>query len=177
MDKASTGERTCTMVLSHHNIVILILEGVIPLLIRGNMSTPPLLNGPQPAYNNVPIEPQNYAPSRFVISNVTLGETTTVTTTEDVNYVIGSLCRLIIPKGYGCTQLNEVKGYVLSIPSSNQVELSIYSSGGNPFIAASLRQEPQILAIGDVNTGTVNPNRTNITTYIPGSFINISPNP
>lgn len=141
------------------------------------MSMPPLLNGPQALYNNVPIEPQFYEPSRFVISGVSLGPTTIVTTTEDNNYVIGQLCRLIIPNGYGCTQLNEVQGYVLSIPSSNQVELIINSSGGNPFVSASLRQEPQILAIGDVNNGTTNATgRKNTGIFIPGSFRDISPN-
>ncbi len=141
-------------------------------------SQPPLLNGPIPPYNNVPIEPQNYEPSRFVISALSLGITTLVTTSVDHNYVIGNLCRLIIPKGYGCIQLNETQGYVARIPSSTQVELLLNSSGGDPFIAASLRQQPQILAIGDINQGVTNSNgRRSIGTAIPGSFINISPNP
>ena len=141
------------------------------------MSTPPLLNGPQALYNNVPIEPQFYEPSRFVISDITLGATTLVTTTEDNNYVIGQLCRLIIPPGYGCRQLNEVSGYVDSIPDTNQVILLIDSSGGNPFISADLRQQPQILAIGDINNGTTNATgRKNTATFVPGSFRDISPN-
>lgn len=141
-------------------------------------STPPLLNGPQPPYNNPPIEPQNFKPSRFVISAISLGNTTLVTTSTDLNYVIGQECRLIIPQGYGCRQLNEITGLVLSIPSSNQVQLNINSLNGDPFIAANLRQEPQILAIGDINQGVTNiEGRKNTTTFIPGSFLNISPNP
>ncbi len=141
-------------------------------------SAPPLLNGPIPPYNNPNIEPQNFEPSRFVISDITLGSTTLVMTSVNHNYVIGNLCRLIIPKGYGCTQLNETQGYVLSIPSSTQVELLLNSSGGNAFISASLRQQPQILAIGDINQGVTNSNgRKSTGTFIPGSFINISPNP
>jgi hypothetical protein len=141
-------------------------------------STPPLLNGPQPPYNNPNIEPQNYEPSRFVISAISLGITTLVTTSVANNYVVGNLCRLIIPKGYGCTQLNETQGYVANIISSTQIELLLNSSGGDPFISASLRQQPQVLAIGDINQGVTNSmGRKNTGTFIPGSFINISPNP
>lgn len=140
------------------------------------MSMPPLLNGPQALYNNVPIQPDFYIPSRFVISAITLGQTTLVTTSEDHNYVIAQECRLIIPPGYGCRQLNGVTGLVLSIPDTNQVVLDIYSAGGDPFIAASLSQQAQILAIGDINTGALNSTgRRNNSTFIPGSFIDISP--
>lgn len=141
-------------------------------------SQPPLLNGPIPPYTNPPIEPQNFEPSRFVINALSLGITTLVTTSVNHNYVIGNLCRLIIPKGYGCTQLNETQGYVANIPNQNQVELLINSSNGDPFISISLRQQPQILAIGDINQGVTNSNgRKSTGTTIPGSFINISPNP
>ncbi len=140
------------------------------------MSMPPLLNGPQALYNNPPIEPQNFKPRRFVINSIVLGNTTLVTTIYDMDYVIGQECRLIIPQGYGCRQLNEVTGYVISIPSSTQVELDIDSHEGDPFIAANLSQRPQILAIGDVNKGSINrhgPKHTH--PFIPGSFRNISP--
>jgi hypothetical protein len=131
--------------------------------------------GPVPPYTNPPIQPLNYQPRRFVISNVTLGSTTTVTTTLDMDYVIGQLVRLIIPPSYGCRQLNESQGYVISIPFANQVVLDIYSTGGDPYIASSATTQAQILGIGDINSGQVNTNgRVNQLNYIPGSFINIS---
>lgn len=139
---------------------------------------PPLVTGPQPPYNNPPIEPEDYQPSRFVISNVALGITTTVTTTEDHNYVIGQLVRLIIPKYFGCRQLNERSGIVISIPSSTQVELSIDSlQNVDSFVSSSSTATlPQILAIGDVNSGIISLTGRSIpSTNIPGSFINISP--
>jgi hypothetical protein len=142
------------------------------------MSLQPIASGPIPPYSNPPIEPQNFLPSRFVISAMTLGFTTLVTTSVNHNYVIGNLCRLLIPKGYGCTQLNETEGYVSSVPNPNQVVLQINSNGINAFLAANLRQQPQILAIGDINTGVTNANgRQSTGTFIPGSFLNISPNP
>lgn len=135
-----------------------------------------VISFPIPPYSNPPIESQFYQPSRFVISAVTLGQTTTVTTTSDMNYVVGQLARLLIPPSFGCFQLNEKQGYVLSIPASNQVVLSIDSSQNvNQFIASSATTVAQILGIGDVNNGTINSNgRSSEGTAIPGSFINIS---
>ncbi len=134
-------------------------------------------SGPTPPYNNPPIQPQFYEPSMFFIEDVTLGQTTIVTTTEDNNYVIGQLVRLLIPNTFGCTQLNESKGFVLSLPASDQVEVGIDSSiNVDEFTSSSSPTQPQILAIGDVNTGIISSTGVNIpTTNIPGSFINISP--
>ena len=132
--------------------------------------------GPIATLNNLPIEPENYQPRMFFISAISLGRTTTVTTTEDHDYVIGQECRLIIPPLNGCRQLNEKRGIVLSIPSSTQVVLDINSAQNvDAFTSSSANTQPQILAIGDVNTGATNTGRTNNITYIPGSFINVSP--
>lgn len=140
------------------------------------MSIPPLLNGPQPPYNNPPIAPQYYQPSRFIISALSIGTTTTVTTSVSNNYVVGQKCRLLIPNGYGCTQLNEQTGIVIDIPADNQVIINLNSQYANIFINAGLLQKPQIVAIGDVNTGAINNHgRFYTKTFIPGSFINISP--
>lgn len=138
-----------------------------------------VISFPIPPYQNLPIEAQFYEPSRFVISNITLGITTLVTTSLDHNYVIGQEIRLLIPSNFGCFQLNNRKGYVLSIPSSTQVQVSIDSSQNvNNFIFATNNiNMPQIIAIGDINSGVVNSNgRVLNSTFISGSFINISPN-
>jgi len=136
-----------------------------------------VISYPIPLYANLPIDSDFYQPTRFVISAITLGKTTTVTTSVDHNFVVGQLVRLIIPPTFGCRQLNESQSYVLSIPASNQVELDINSiSNVDPYIASSATTVAQILAIGDINSGQiqVNGNISNIT-YINGSFINISP--
>ena len=131
---------------------------------------------PIPAYSNVPIEPQFYQPRFFFISTITLGVTTVVTTTVDHDYVIGQQVRLIIPPSFGCRQLDQQTGVVIDIPSSTQVTLNIFSLGGNPFTASSATTQPQIIAIGDANTGQINSNGLlSQSTYVPGSFINISP--
>lgn len=214
------------------------------------MSSP--IIGPIPPYNNPPIEPQFYQPSRFYISGITRGRTTIITTSEDNNYVIGQLVRLIIPSIFGSYQLNERTGYVISIISNTQVVLDLDSTQSDAFIpspyAADItnitntfpaiitannsfklgnvlqiydvsgmtqmndkvgniissnsttisinidatafstylsggisklfnvpQNQAEILAIGDISSGQTNFGRTNNLTYIPGSFINISP--
>ena len=140
------------------------------------MATPIL--GPVPPFSNPTIQPQYYSPSQFFISAITLGQKTTVTTSVAHNYVIGQQVRLLIPRAYGCRQLNESFGIVLSIPMSTQVIVSINSSiNVDPFIASSAPgQKAQIMAIGDVNTGVINSNGISSQgTFIPGSFTDISP--
>jgi hypothetical protein len=146
-----------------------------PLLKRNNMSSPPFLNGPIPLYNNPPINPQYYQPSRFVITAITLGLTTTITTSVNHNYVVGQQVRLLIPFSFGSRTLNGVQGNVLSVPASNQVQLNINSIGVNPFINSTAVTKAQILAIGDTANGQVNATPGIQATFIPGSFINISP--
>lgn len=135
-------------------------------------------NPPTPAYNNPPINPQYYKPSRFEISNIALGPTTTVTTSLDHNYVIGQLVRLLIQPTYGSYQLNESLGYVLNIPSASQVVLDINSQGVNAFIPSPSYgpTPPQIVAVGDSDSGVISSTGRSVpTTAIPGSFQNISP--
>lgn len=137
-----------------------------------------VISYPIPLYSNLPIEAQFYQPSRFVISAITLSTLTiTVTTTADNNYVVGQLVRLIIPPSFGSRGLNERKGYVLSIPASNQVTLDISGQGIDPYIASTATTVAQIIAIGDINSGIISSTGTVIpTTNVPGAFINISPN-
>ena len=139
------------------------------MLHRYAMSVPP--------YNNPPIHPEYFQPSVFFIQNVQLGQTTIVTTSKNQNYAIGQLVRLLIPSYSGCVQLNQQTGYVLSIPSPNQVELSIDSSQNtDPFLAASFSNQPQIIAVGDVSNGYISATGVSVPVVaIPGSFVNISP--
>jgi hypothetical protein len=135
-----------------------------------------VISYPTPAYQNVPIHAEFYQPRRFVITAISLGVTTTVTTSLPHDYVIGQEVRLIIPPTFGSRGLNEKKGYVLSIPSSTQVIIDIFSIGIDPFKTSTATTQPQILAIGDINSGAINANgRVNLNLNIPGSFINISP--
>jgi len=135
-----------------------------------------VISYPIPLYQNLPIDSQFYSPNGFVISAISTGLTTTVTTTEDLNFSIGQQVRLLIPPPYGSRQLNQKTGFVLSIPAVNQVVLDINSQFVDAFIAASSNvQEAQIMPIGDVNGGQNTPNILNSNLNIPGAFVNISP--
>lgn len=136
-----------------------------------------VISYPIPLYQNLPIEPGYYQPRRYVIEDIDLGLNTTVITTTDHDYVVGQTVRLIIPSSFGCYQLNEKQGVVFSIPTSDSVVISIDSLRNvDPFVVSSDSTPAQILAIGDVNSGAINPHgRERNQTYIDGSFINISP--
>jgi hypothetical protein len=133
------------------------------------------ISGPIALYSNVPIHPEYYKPRSYQISNITLGQTTIITTVKNQDYVIGQQIRVLVPNGYGCQQINEMTAFVLSLPSLNQVEISLDSTKFDPFLMLSLRQIPQIVAIGDVNTGHTNLDNKHTKPWIPGSFRNISP--
>lgn len=139
------------------------------------MSTPTsVITYPIPLYQNVPIQAYFYQPNQFFISNITLGTTTVITTTINHNYVIGQIIRLVVPKYSGTFELNEKQGVVISIPSNNQVEVNINSQNMTPFVSTTAPTQPQITAIGNLNSGASNP-QLPTSTFIPGSFINISP--
>lgn len=132
--------------------------------------------GPTPPYNNLPIDIFNYQPRNFVISNVTLGLQTIVKTQVAGDFVIGQLVRLLIPKPFGCYQLNNLTAYIENIIDAFTYVLNLDSSlNVNQFISATAKNKPQIIPIGDTNSGFINANGPMFTTtYIPGSFLNIS---
>ena len=141
-----------------------------------------VVSPPVPPYSNPPINPEYYKPRNFIISAISLGPTTTITTTLDMDYVIGQLIRLLIPSKYGSRELNEQIGYVIDIPATNEVVVDINSSNASAFIASPTflpfesKTVPQIVPVGDINTGAINPfGREFQFKHIPGSFINISP--
>jgi len=139
---------------------------------------PPLIFGPIAPESNPPINPQFYQPGVFNISAISLGSKTTVTTTVNHDYVLGQIVRLLIAQPFGSFQLNEQEAIVTAIPSANQVIINLNSLNANPYIfnPTSSVSQPQIIAVGDVNSGVINSQgRSNTGTFIPGSFIDISP--
>jgi len=134
---------------------------------------------PIPLYQNVEIREEYYIPQRYVIDDITLGQTTTVITDGNHDYVVGQQIRFLIPANFGSYQLNNVKGIVISVPSPDQLVIDVDSSRNvDSFLTSATvtTASPQIIAIGDVNSGVINRyGRTQNGTFIPGSFINISP--
>jgi hypothetical protein len=114
--------------------------------------------------------PALYAPGIAVISALTLGATTAVTTTAPHNFLVGQEIGFRIPTAWGPTQLNElpnitipgqpVYGYVTAVGSSTTATVNINSTGFTAFntnqAVASVRglTFPQIVAAGDNNFGS-----------------------
>jgi len=128
-----------------------------------------VISYPIPAYQNLPIEPQFYQPSRFVIEDIGLGSTTTVTTETDHNYVIGQLVRLLVPDVFGTIQLNGREGYVISVPSDTQVVIDINSNSYNTFKALI---NPS--TITDISSEGTSVTITTANTFVVGSLVTIS---
>jgi hypothetical protein len=115
--------------------------------------------------------PYLYAPGVNVISAITLGATTTIDTTSAHNFVVGQEVAFRIPTNWGTYQLNSlpntivpgspIYGYVISVTDYNTVVVNINSAAYTAFnsnqTVASVPglDFPQILAVGDVNTGGV----------------------
>jgi hypothetical protein len=115
--------------------------------------------------------PYIYFPGTTTISNITLGATTTIDTTDAHNLVVGQEVAFRIPSQWGTTELNSlpntlvpgspVYGYVIAVTDYNTVVVNINSSAMTPFVInqpvsiVSGLSYPQIVAVGDVNTGGV----------------------
>jgi hypothetical protein len=89
---------------------------------------------------------------------------------------------LTISEVQGMTELNGVNRLVLGATSTtitldiDATAFGAYTMGGLALLQEPIVNVPQILAIGDVGNGQVNATgRRNTGTFIPGSFINISP--
>lgn len=113
--------------------------------------------------------PYLYFPGQTVISAITLGSTTTIDTTSAHNFRVGQEVAFRIPSQWGTVELNSlpntlspgspVYGYVVSVTDYNTVIVNINSSAMTAFTVnqtvASVPglSYPQIVAVGDVNTG------------------------
>jgi hypothetical protein len=115
--------------------------------------------------------PYLYAPGVSVITAITTGTTTTIDTTSAHNFVVGQEVAFRIPSAWGTTQLNSlpnsttpgspIYGFVVAVTDYNTVVVNINSTGYTAFNSNQAVSTvpglsfPQIVAVGDVNTGGV----------------------
>ena len=130
-----------------------------------------LAASPSGAFVKKVLYPFLYAPGVSFISGITTGSTTTIDTTTPHNLVVGQEVAFRIPAAYGTIELNSlpnnqtpgspVYGYVISVTDSNTVVVNINSSSytafnsNQPISSVSGLSFPQMVAVGDVNTGGV----------------------
>ena len=124
---------------------------------------------PTGAFVRQVLNPFIYEPGVAYITAITTGATTTVTTTSPHNFVVGQQIAFRIPSVYGTTQLNALPNtsipgspvyyYVTSVTSNTAFVCNAVSTGYTAFnsnqTVASVPglQLPQVVAVGDVNTG------------------------
>lgn len=113
--------------------------------------------------------PYLYFPGVNFITGISTGATTTITTSTNHNLVVGQEVAFRIPSEWGTTQLNSpdtngnpVYGFVTVVNSAVSVTVNINSSGYTAFnsnVTVAQAQAgltfPQMVAVGDNNTGSV----------------------
>lgn len=113
--------------------------------------------------------PYLYLPGETVISAITLGSSTTIDTASAHNFRVGQEVAFRIPSQWGTVELNSlpntlvpgspVYGYVTAVTDYNTVVVNINSTAFTAFTtnvavtAVPGLSFPQIVAVGDVNTG------------------------
>lgn len=126
--------------------------------------------------------PDLYTPFGTNITAISTGATTTITTAVNHGFVVGQEVFFVVPAvtatAWGTTQLDTLayntanvvpqQAYVTSVPAVNQIVVNVNSTGFTAFAFPTSAQAalgmtfPQVLAIGDQNSGT-----TNATTPLP----------
>lgn len=120
-----------------------------------------------------------YIPFTCDISGITNGQTTVVTTSVDHGFVVGNSVQFVIPLQWGIRQLSGKTGYVLSTTSDTvtvNIDSSQFDSFSTPIVTLpTVIDQPQILPVGDGNTGYLTPNVSDPALQIPGTFRNTYP--
>lgn len=132
-----------------------------------------LSGSPTGAFVKKVLYPHLYAPGVAIISAITVGSTTTIDTTSAHNFYVGQEVAFRIPSSWGTTELNSlpnsvtpgspIYGVVTTVTDYNTVVVDINSTSytafnsNQPFSDVAGQSFAQILAVGDFNTGGVQP--------------------
>jgi len=122
-----------------------------------------------------------YTPAINNLTAVTQANPAAVTTASNHNYVINQEVQFFIPPQWGMRQLDQLTGYVLSIPALNQFTVSIDTSTFDAFIIPTppplvVINPAQVSGIGEANYGQFSPGGViALPQTVPGSFQNHVP--
>lgn len=120
--------------------------------------------------------PDLYLPgNRYITAISSSGVNTVVTTSVNNQFAIGQEVQFNIPPEWGMVQLNQLKGYVISVTSNTatvNIDSSAFSAFAYPTSAVASRglTFPQITPIGDQNSGGSAPGGVLTSLTIPGAF-------
>lgn len=132
-------------------------------------------------YNFGLFDSGTYTPSICDIAAITQSVQALVTTSIDHTFVIGQEVQFFIPPQWGMIQLNKLKGYVLTIPDTDQFTVDIDTLFFDAFVVPStppyvVIDPAQVAGIGDYNYGKLSPGGVvQLPLTIPGAFQNFPP--
>lgn len=125
--------------------------------------------------------PALYVPGTAFITAITTGATTAVTTTAPHNFQVGQEVAFRIQTAWGTSQLNSlpnvtipgspIYGFVTAVGSSTTMTVNINSSAytafnsNQPFATYPGEQFPQVVAVGDANSGSLLSNYASPTVF------------
>lgn len=139
------------------------------------------MSSPYNRYNLGLFNSGTYSPHIVDIASISQSNSALVTTSIDHTFVIGQEVQFFIPPQYGMRQLNTLKGYIITIPATNEFTVNIDTTFFDAFVipthpAIIVIDPAQVAGIGDQNTGTLSPG--GIPYYpntIPGAYQNQPP--
>ena len=138
------------------------------------------MGSPLNRYNLGLFNSGTYTPGNNDVTSVTQANPATVTTTNPHGYVFGQEVQFLIPQPWGMRQLDRLKGYVLSVPTTTTFTVNIDTTFFDTFVTPTTPpyvQAAQVAAIGDLNVGTLAPGGVlPLPQAVPGAFINTPPN-
>ena len=122
-----------------------------------------------------------YEPANEDITDITQASQALVTISVDHSFVIGNQVQFLIPPEWGMYQISGLKGFVISIPQSDQISVDIDTRAFDAFVTPTppmfvVIDNAQVASVGDSNFGSLSPGGVvTLPNTIPGAYINQRP--
>lgn len=122
-----------------------------------------------------------YTPALHNINAISQSNPCLVETVDDHDYVINQEVQFFIPPQWGMRQLNQLKGYILTIPNPDEFTVNIDTSQFDAFViptpaAFVVIDDAVVVGIGDANYGQSSPGGVvPLPQTIPGAYENHPP--
>lgn len=122
-----------------------------------------------------------YEPANEDIDDITQDAQAVVTTSIDHSFVVGNQVQFLIPPEWGMYQINRLKGFVISIPQSDEITVDIDTRAFDAFVTPTppmfvVIDNAQVASVGDQNFGSLSPGGVvTLPNTIPGAYINQRP--
>lgn len=96
-----------------------------------------------------------FQPAMRIISSITNENPASVTTTLDHDYLTGEIVRLIVPQGFGMTQINNLTGTITLTGSTTfliDIDTTFFDVFSVPSPLPMAYTCPQVIPVGEVSS-------------------------